>query len=242
MTTNKNINTNKSPIWFKIVNLTFLIPIIFWPIVFFASIFLFDNPSNFFLTLILFLIIIAYPLYLLILVILNARLFRINRLIATIFPLTFSSMIIVFALNFLGGPSVIFQFFRQIGTEPQTEIDYDNVIGFNYRKDSTNLYYGDSLVQNADLSSFELINFEWAKDKNKVYYYGKPISKIDCKTFTYLGSGYSTDTNHVFYDTVIVEKADRFSFYFISESQDGKDKNFCYRQWKIIECSKLQTK
>ena len=242
MTTNINNDTNKKPIWFKIINFTFLIPIIFWPIVAFGAIFIFDNPSNFFLTFIIFLLIIAYPLYLILLIRLNARLFKINKVAATIFPLTFTTIVVVFVLNFIGGPSVLFQFLKQIGTKPQSHIDYSNVIGFNYHKDSTNLYYGDSLVKNADLTSFELINFSWAKDKNKMYYKGNSVSKIDCKTFIYIGSGYSKDTNHVFYDTIIVDKADRNSFYYDSESQEGKDENYCYSKGQNIECSKLQTK
>ena len=113
-------NINKKPTWFKIINFTFLIPAIFWPIVAFGAIFIFDNPSNFFLTFIIFLLIIAYPLYLILLIRLNARLFKINKVAATIFPLTFTTVVIVFVLNFIGGPSVLFQFLKQIGTKPQS--------------------------------------------------------------------------------------------------------------------------
>lgn len=125
--------------------------------------------------------------------------------------------------------------------EPPVGPDYENIIGFNYRKDSTDLYYGDSLVPDADVASFELINFQWAKDKNRVYFNGKSVTKIDRKTFKYLNSGYSTDTNNVFYDTSIVDGADIQTFIYIPNSHDGKDKDFCYRKGQKIECSKLTT-
>jgi hypothetical protein len=232
-------NKTMYPVWFRIINLTILIPVIFWPVVLFGSIFIFDNPGNFFLTLLLFVLILAYPIYLFFLLKLNKRLFRFNRLIATLFPLIFSSVIVIYMLNFLGGPSAIIKFFSMIGNKPQIETDYANVIGFNYRKDATTLYYGDSIVPNADLSTFQLINFEWARDRNTIYYMGVPVPKIDTQSFTYLGSGYSMDTNYVYYDTMIVEGADRNNFYFIAESQDGKDDNFCYRKGIKTDCSVL---
>src|SRR5437870_4258886 len=143
MTTDKKKNFN-NPLWFKILNLTFLLPIIFWPLVLFASIFLFDAPGNFLVGLLFFLLIITYPLYLITLLILNARLFKKSRIIATLLPIVTTSVLLTYAFNFFGGPVVLLQFFKQIGTEPPPGINYDNVIGFNYRKDSTNLFYGDT--------------------------------------------------------------------------------------------------
>lgn len=55
------IRWGKTPIWFKLINLLFLLPIAFWPIVFFGSVFMFDNPNNnFFLMFLLFLLINGY--------------------------------------------------------------------------------------------------------------------------------------------------------------------------------------
>ena len=63
------------PLWFKLLNLSILLPIIIWPFILFGSIFIFDNPENFALALLLFLGIIAYPVYLLVIAELNARLY-----------------------------------------------------------------------------------------------------------------------------------------------------------------------
>lgn len=239
MTTHQTKKLN-NPLWFKILNLAFLLPIIFWPLVLFGSIFLFDSPGNFFLRLLFFLLIIAYPLYLIFLLVINARLFKRNRILATLLPIVTSSVLLTYAFNFFGGPAVLLQLFRQIGTEPPAEINYDNVIGFNYRKDSTNLFYGDTLVKGADLSTFELVNFHWARDRNRVYFKGKPVAAIDSRTFKYLGSGYSIDTNYVFYDTTVVEGADLNTFDFVADSDDGQDTNYCYRKGRKIDCSKLR--
>jgi hypothetical protein len=72
--------------WFKYLNLIILIPSLAWPYVLFVLIFFFDNPTNYFETWLIILGVVFYPFYLLIICILNVRLFRINKLLGYILP------------------------------------------------------------------------------------------------------------------------------------------------------------
>ena len=75
------------PLWFKIFNSIFLLFILIWPLVAYMSIFLLDNPENLFLTWIFIFALNAYPLYILILVELNSRLFIKNKMLGLILPI-----------------------------------------------------------------------------------------------------------------------------------------------------------
>ena len=88
--------SKKLPIGFKLVNLIILIPALLWPLIFFVSIFMFDNPSNFVITIIIFFVINAYPLYLLVLLELNARVFIRWGKVGYILP-----VLILIAMTFL---------------------------------------------------------------------------------------------------------------------------------------------
>lgn len=70
------------PTWFVILNYFSLFPIIFWPLLAFGSIFMFDNPSNMFMTFTIFLLIISYPLILVGLIAINFRLYTKQRVLA----------------------------------------------------------------------------------------------------------------------------------------------------------------
>ena len=71
----KNVR-KKCPLWLKIFNGCFLLPILAAPLVFYASIFLFDNPSNLPLAYTLFFAINAYSLLLIGAVLFSIRLYR----------------------------------------------------------------------------------------------------------------------------------------------------------------------
>jgi hypothetical protein len=90
------------PMWFKVLNCTMLVPVCFWPFVFFISIFFFDHPKSFFSTVLLFLLVNAYPVYLAVLVYLNSKLFKKNKPAGLILPVLYLSgtiALIVFILN-----------------------------------------------------------------------------------------------------------------------------------------------
>ncbi|UEG50858.1 hypothetical protein LK994_05135 [Ferruginibacter lapsinanis] len=84
----RSLYTNKAlPKWFIRLNFLGLSAIVVWPLVFFASIFMFDNPKNFGLTFLLFLLIIAYPLLFIGNMMLSIRLFATQKTIAVLLPL-----------------------------------------------------------------------------------------------------------------------------------------------------------
>ena len=240
MTETNKIIKQKNPVWFRLLNLTFLLPCLVWPLVFFTTIFFFDNPKNFFLTVLLFLAVNAYPLYLIGVLLLNARLFRWNKIIATILPIAFSLTFIVTAMQFVGGLDNIKKLWTQINSKQDTPVE-QNQLCCGFTKDSTNIYYNDTILKSADLNSFKVLNFNWAKDTNSVYFNGKPIPTIDSKTFRYLDYHYSIDKSNVYYDDQIIEGADATTFKHIDGTQDGKDKNFCYRYGEKVDCKVLLT-
>lgn len=234
----------RNPFWFKLINLAFLLPCIVWPFVLFTTIFFFDNPKSFFLTVILFIAINAYPLYLIGFLMLNSRLFRKNRLVATALPITFGFVFIIVSIHFLGGTENIKFLWTQISSKQNIENDPDpdpNQLCCGFTKDSLSIYYNDTLLSGADLNSFVIINFNWAKDNRTVYFNGKAISYIDSKTFRYLDYHYSIDKKNVFYDEQIIEGADAGTFKHIEGTQDGEDKNYCYRYGEKVDCKTLLT-
>ena len=52
------------PWWFILMNVLMLSPILAWPLVYFGSIFMFDNPKNQNIAWLFFILINAYPIYL----------------------------------------------------------------------------------------------------------------------------------------------------------------------------------
>jgi hypothetical protein len=77
----------KLPSWIIALNYIALIPALVWPIVFFASIFMFDNPKNAGATFLLFLLINSYPLILLANMHFSFMLFNKNKVLSAILPL-----------------------------------------------------------------------------------------------------------------------------------------------------------
>ena len=89
------------PSRFKWINCFILIPILLWPLVFFSTLFMGDDPNaNTTKLLILFVVVNLYPLYLLVIFELNARLYKRIKIAAYVLPLliigSLSFVIIVF--------------------------------------------------------------------------------------------------------------------------------------------------
>lgn len=77
----KKVNREGFSKWFCLLNNISLLPIFLWPLIFFGSIFLFDNPQNFFLTFVIFILTNSYPLVLLKISVFSYRLFKTNRIV-----------------------------------------------------------------------------------------------------------------------------------------------------------------
>ena len=71
-----DISTEGLPRWFVMLTKIALIPVVAWPIVFFGSIFMFDNPQNTGLTFFYFLLINVYPLYIIKIRMLSIKYFK----------------------------------------------------------------------------------------------------------------------------------------------------------------------
>lgn len=94
---------NKSKLY-KVLRVLCLLPIILWPIIFFGTIFMFDDPNNNqTLMFLVFLGINAYPLYLIGLVVFSNRLYNKSILFASLIllipPVFFGSLILYIYLN-----------------------------------------------------------------------------------------------------------------------------------------------
>lgn len=223
------------PKWFKILNLSILLPILLWPLVFFTTIFFFDNPPNTFYAFLLFLFVNAYPFYLAILALINIKLYKWNKLIGLILPIIF-----------LGAASFCIGYYMyKIGdifiNKTKTEIQREKmgILGNDFVKRNNQIFLNDTIVKGADAESFEIISYDWSKDKNHFYYFGKPIYEIDYPSFKFLDYHYAKDKYHVFYDDKIIEGADAKTFYHIEGTQDGKDARNCYRWGKKVDCKVL---
>lgn len=88
------------PLKFKFLNATILLPILFWPVIFFMSFFFFDDPNadpKGVYT--LFFAVNLYPLYLIILFELNARLYKISKYTAYVLPILMIGVALLFSFR-----------------------------------------------------------------------------------------------------------------------------------------------
>jgi hypothetical protein len=98
----KKANREKYPNWFSRLNNISLLPIFLWPLIFFGSIFLFDNPQNFLLTFAIFILMNSYPLLFLTLSSFSYRLFMTKKFISVSIPI----------LTILGWTILLFYLFK----------------------------------------------------------------------------------------------------------------------------------
>lgn len=87
------------PTWLVVLNYFTLFPVLFWPIILLASVSFFDNPSSLIHTLIEFILITCYPLFLVGLIVLSFKIYRKHMIISAVIPL----ITIVLSLLFLMG-------------------------------------------------------------------------------------------------------------------------------------------
>jgi len=231
--------TKENPIWFNVLNLVILLPILIWPFIFYTTIFFFDNPENLGLTYLLFFVVNAYPIYLLIIAFFNSKLFLNNRILGLILP-----MIVA-----VGGLYAAFSI-RKDSEERLAEVEKiekeREAQGFisvsdDFKIIDDKVFRYDTLIEGADAKTFEIVSWGWQRDKNNYYRFGKRVPAIDRETFEDLDYHYGKDKNHAYYDDKIIEGADAKTFYHIEGTQDAKDKNNCYRWGEKVECDVLET-
>jgi hypothetical protein len=81
-------NRSDLPWSIRILNYSTLLIILIWPLIFFGSIFIFDNPKNLFLTFLIFILINSYPFMIFGLIIMSFKLFKKCPLISIFIPIT----------------------------------------------------------------------------------------------------------------------------------------------------------
>ena len=229
------------PIWFHIINLVILVPCLLWPFVFFLTLFLFDKTDDINHTYYIFILINSYPIYLIFLVFINLRLFKINKFIGLILPT------IAFISLFIGiGYYYYLQNNKMQELKEKTILAIEN--GVYNDTDNKNIkiknhlvYLNDSIVEGADTATFEVISWDWQRDKKYYYRFGKKIEGIDRTTFQLLDYGYAKDKKYVYYEGKILKGADAPSFFHIEGTQDARDNNNCYRWGEIVACEVIET-
>lgn len=235
---------------FKWINWFILIPILFWPLVFFGTIFFFDDPNtNPLMVWALFIGVNLYPLYLIILFELNARLFKKVKVLAYVLPL-----LMIVSLSFIIVKEYVSskQFAKEREIENQNRLkagyigncdtykikdetlSYKNslmnadpksfeYLSCHYGKDKKQAYKGKEPIIGSDSESFEIIDNQWQKDKNRYYYKKEALGNIDFQTFEILDLGYSKDKNAVYYKNSTVEGAEPKTFEINRLNGIGKD-------------------
>jgi len=87
------------PLWIRRLNYFALSPILLWPLIFYGTIFLFDNPKNILQTVFLFLAVNSYPLLLGGIVLLSYNLFPRNKFLAALLPLIPICLLLCFFIH-----------------------------------------------------------------------------------------------------------------------------------------------
>jgi uncharacterized membrane protein (DUF485 family) len=230
-----DLKSEKLPKWFKVLNLSLLLPIILWPIILFSTIFFFDNPSNILIPIFLFFLVNAYPLYLFILAWLNTKLFTRQKLLGVLLPLTFLISIII------GGIYICLKMDKNSKRFLQEEIERKKSgdLGCGFFKKNNVIYINDTIFKGVDAQTFEVICYDWQKDKKFYYYLRKPVPEIDHATFEVLDidDHYGKDKNHVFYKNKIIQGADPKTFHYDKDKYNWKDKNNCYYYGNKDKCN-----
>ena len=233
------IFSKELPNWFKFLNLSILLPILLWPLVFYMTIFFFDNPKNLGLTYLLFFVVNAYPLYFIIIAYFNSLLFQKYKLVGSLLPSTIL-LTLIFCVIY-----VVFLMSNNISqkikkSNERTKQGYIGALD-DFKIINDNVYRYDTLIVGADAETFKIVSWDWQCDKNYYYRFGKKIPYIDRETFEDLGYYYGKDKYHVYYAHKILKGADPKTFVQIEFTDDGKDSNNCYRLGKKVDCEVLKT-
>lgn len=94
-------NRSDLPWSIRILNYATLLFILIWPLVFFATVFMFDNPDNVFVTWFIFILINSYPFMIIGLIILSFKLFKKYTLVSIFIPISVLMGFIYLFLSFV---------------------------------------------------------------------------------------------------------------------------------------------
>ena len=116
--------------------------------------------------------------------------------------------------------------------------DIIQILGDSYSIYKGNVYYGNKILEGANLKTAELIGFSLLKDDKNVYYMGEKIKDVKIKNFEKLGQNYWKNENKIYYQDKKIENADIMSFKVLNEDY-AKDKNHVYCGNEVIDPSPL---
>lgn len=115
------------------------------------------------------------------------------------------------------------------------------IITNSYAIDDQHAYYGDQIIEDADLSTFKAYKFgltydELAVDWQNVYLKGKIVPLASPQSFNLLSRDrfYAIDDQYVFYGHNIIRGADPDSF-IVGEQGYAQDKNYIFYKDKAIQ-------
>lgn len=101
------------------------------------------------------------------------------------------------------------------GCEKITEADPASFVIFGrnsahthsrWAKDKSTVYFGNKILRDADVKSFQVLDYSWGKDKKRVYYMGKPFEGADAGTFRIFANGvFAHDKNHVYQNSAYID-------------------------------------
>jgi hypothetical protein len=234
----KRLFSKDIPKWFRVLNMCLFLPALLWPIVFYTTAFLFDNPKSLALAYLVFFGVNAYPVYLIVIAYLNILLFKKNIIIGSILP-TIMLLILVSGVAYI--VTGMTQNYSQ-SLKRENDRRRQGYIGANndFKIINEKVYLRDTLIIGADAKTFEIVSWNWQRDKNHYYYFGKKVECIDRETFKDLDYHYGKDKFNVYYDDKVIKGADTRSFIHIEGTQDGKDANSCYRWGEKVDCKVLR--
>ena len=246
---------------FKWINWFILIPILFWPLIFFMTIFFFDDPNaNPSMVWALFIGVNLYPVYLIVLFELNARLHKRIKFAAYIIPfLIIGSLSFIIVREYISTKQFAKE--REIANQNRQKEGYigncdtykviDEKVSYrdtimnadsksfeylscHYGKDNQQAYKGKEPITGSDPESFEIINWQWQRDKNFYYNKGNAMDDIDYKSFEILIANYSKDRFNVYFYDKIIDNADPGTFKVDEMTHIATDKNNKYKFGKKI--------
>lgn len=91
-------------------------------------------------------------------------------------------------------------------------------VNYQYSKDKNYVFYGDSILPNADPKTFENFLALYYRDRQRVYYYdGTVVEGADPATFIQVDELVAKDKNCVYYDNKPDDRPDAASFRLASE-------------------------
>lgn len=247
---------------FKWINWFILIPILLWPLVFFGTIFFFDDPNaSPIMVWALFIGVNLYPLYLFIIFELNARLYKRIRIAAYFLPLSIIGCLsFVIVREYLSSKQFVKE--RKIENQERKDAGFlgscdtykvkNDIVSYkgsiinadpksfeylscHYGKDNRQAYKGNEPITGSHPESFEIINWQWQRDKNLYYHKGNVMDNIDYKSFEILIANYSKDKFNVYFYDKIVENADTHTFAVNEITHIGTDKNNSYKLGKKLQ-------